>query len=62
MGKLVKGRNDEGFLELSFTEFLDLVKVLKMLYGREIAERVFTENLSRVYNINNASFLKKRQG
>lgn len=31
---------------ISFNQFLDLVKVLKMLYGRDISERFFKSNIS----------------
>lgn len=53
-----KGRPDLPTVELNFDEFLSLVKVLKMLYGREIAEKCFTNGLSQLYNIDSASFSK----
>jgi len=40
---------------MTFTEFLSLVKVLKMLYGTQIAEKVFTENIELYYNLDSAS-------
>ena len=44
-----------------FNEFLDLTKVLKMLYGREIAEKFFTNNIGMYYDLDNESLssLKK---
>lgn len=42
---------------MSFEEFLDLVKVIKMLYGRNIACEVFEKNYQKYYNLKNASFL-----
>lgn len=44
---------------MTYSEFLDTCKVLKMLYGRDIAEKFFTDNIRSWYNVNNASFLKK---
>lgn len=44
---------------MTYSEFLDTVKVLKMLYGRDIAEKFFTDNICSWYNVDNASFLKK---
>jgi len=38
-----------------FSEFLDLVKVMKMLYGREIAEKFFTKNVTSFYNLDSES-------
>ena len=56
MGK----QSGEQLLELSFSEFCDLVKVIKMLYGRDIADRVFTNNMWSVYNIDIARLLDKK--
>lgn len=42
---------------MKYTEFLETVKVLKMLYGREIAEKVFTNNVGKWYNIDSASLI-----
>lgn len=55
-----KGRLDNSTLDLRLTleEFLHLVKVIKMLYGREIAEKYFTKGLSQIYNIDSASLSK----
>lgn len=38
-----------------FTEFLDLVKVLKMLYGRQVAEIFFTKNVGSYYDLDSES-------
>lgn len=43
--------------KLTRLEFLELVKVVKMLYGRDIAEKVFTKNISTFYNIDSESLL-----
>lgn len=40
---------------ITYSEFLDTVKVLKMLYGRDIAERFFTQNKHLWYNQTSAS-------
>lgn len=46
-------------LELpSFQDALALVRVVKMLYGRDIAERLFTKIMKECYNVNSASLLK----
>jgi len=37
---------------MSFSEFLDLVKVLRMLFGRDIADQYFTKNIDLYYNLN----------
>lgn len=37
---------------MSFQEFLDLVKVVKMLYGREFAEVLFKNNIDLFYKLN----------
>jgi hypothetical protein len=42
---------------MKYSDFLDTVKVLKMLYGREIAEKFFTKNASMYYNLNSESIL-----
>lgn len=42
---------------MTYSEFLDTTKVLKMLYGREIAEKFFTKNLSSWYNVDSVSIL-----
>lgn len=44
---------------MSFLEFLKLVATIKMLYGRDIAERVFTNNLNKYYNLDSESLLKR---
>ncbi len=40
---------------MSFGEFLKLVNVVKMLYGRSVAEKFFTNNVDQYYNLNSAS-------
>lgn len=44
--------------KLTRQEFLELVKVVKMLYGREIAEKLFTKNLKVFYNVDSESLIK----
>ena len=51
-------RAENTAVELTFEEFLDLVKVVKMLYGRDVAEKCFTKGLSQLYNIDSASISK----
>lgn len=46
---------------MSFMEFLELVKVIKMLYGRDLAEKVFTKNIGSYYNINSESLFKLKE-
>lgn len=41
--------------ELNIQEFFDLIKVLKMLYGRDIAEKVFDKHLDQIYTPDNES-------
>lgn len=47
---------------MPFNEFLDLVKVMKMLYGREIAEKFFAKNIQLYYNLDSASISKTKEG
>jgi hypothetical protein len=42
---------------MQFSEFLRLTSTIKMLYGREIAEKFFTSNIEKYYDLNNASLL-----
>lgn len=48
-----------------FSEFLSLVKVLKMLYGSHIATAFFEKNIALFYDLDDtefsASLLKKRK-
>lgn len=37
---------------MPFNEFLNLIKVLKQLYGRDYAQRVFEKNYRLFYNLN----------
>lgn len=45
-------------MNITFVEFLDFIKVCKMLYGRDVAERLFTKGLSQMYNVDSASLSK----
>lgn len=45
---------------MSYSEFLDTVKVLKMLFGRDIAEKYFTNNINLFYDVDSESFSKKK--
>lgn len=47
-------------LRIDFIEFLELVKVIKMLYGRDIAEKFFTYNIKRWYNVDSASMINSK--
>ena len=40
---------------IPFDEFLQLVKVVKMLYGREPATKLLENNLHKYYNLDSAS-------
>lgn len=42
---------------MTYDEFLNTCKVLKMLYGREIAEKFLTNNIHKYYNLTNESLL-----
>lgn len=46
---------------MPFLEFLALVKVIKMLYGRDFAEKFFTNNISQYYNLNSESLFNLRK-
>lgn len=41
-------------------EFLQLVKVVKMLYGKEQALKLLEKNLNQYYNIDSASLTLKK--
>lgn len=47
-------------LKIDFNEFLDLVKVIKMLYGRDIATRFFENYIKKWYNVNSESMLNPK--
>lgn len=34
-------------IKLTVDEFLNLIKVVKMLYGRELAESLFSQNIDK---------------
>lgn len=53
MGKKIKVQT-----EMNYIEFLQTTKVLKMLYGAQIAQKFFEQNIGSWYNVANASFLK----
>lgn len=42
---------------MTYTEFLKTIQILKMLYGRDIAEKVFTKNIHRWYNLDSESLI-----
>jgi len=54
-------RDLEPSLSMTYAEFLATVKVLKMLYGRDIAEKFFTKNIIEVYNISSESLPKNKE-
>lgn len=58
VSEMTKNKESENTLVLSFEEFLSLVKVVKMLYGREVAERLFTKKIKEWYNIDSVSVFK----
>ena len=45
----------------SFNDFLTFIKVLKMLYGRDVAEKVFTKALKECYNVDSASIINLKK-
>lgn len=47
--------------KLTRHEFLELVKVVKMLYGRDVAEKLFTKNIETFYNVNSASIINTQE-
>lgn len=47
---------------MSFLEFLQLVKVFKMIYGRDIAQNILEKNLHKYYNLNSESLQKLMRG
>lgn len=47
--------------KLTRYEFLELVKVVKMLYGRDIAEKLFTKNINTFYNVSSASITNTQE-
>jgi len=42
---------------MRFDEFLKLTNTLKMLYGRDIAEKFFTKNIHLYYDLNSESII-----
>lgn len=42
---------------MKFDEFLSFVKVVKMLYGRDVACKLFETNYRKYYNLSSVSFL-----
>ena len=42
---------------MPFNDFLKLVIVVKSLYGRDIAEKLFTKNIDLYYNLNSESLI-----
>lgn len=41
----------------TLSEAMNFIKVLKMLYGRDVAERVFTSIMKQCYNVDSASLI-----
>lgn len=46
---------------MTFQEFLSLVKTIKMLYGRDLATKVFEKNLNSYYNLDSASLFNLKE-
>ena len=46
---------------MSFYDFLALIKILKMLYGRTVAEKYFTKHIDEWYNLGSESLTKLGQ-
>lgn len=40
--------------QLSYSDFLSTVKVIRMLYGKDLAKKYLTDNLGVYYNLDNA--------
>lgn len=47
---------------MSFLEFLALVKVFKMIYGRDVAQNILEKNLHKYYNLDSESLSKLMKG
>lgn len=45
--------------QLEYSNFLNTIKVLKMLFGRQIAENFFTNNMHLFYDIDSESIANK---
>lgn len=46
---------------MNFNEFLSLIKVIRMLYGRDFAEIVFAKNIDQYYDLNSEELTKSQQ-
>lgn len=46
---------------MTYDEFLNTCKILKMLYGREVAEKFLTKNIHKYYNLNSESLIDIRK-
>lgn len=47
---------------MNFLEFLQLVKVTKMLYGRDVAINLLEKNLHKYYNLDSEGLNKLVRG
>lgn len=50
-----KSEFGESASRMSYLEFLETIKVFKMLYGREVAENILTKNIHKWYNLDSES-------
>jgi len=46
---------------MPFAEFLGLIKVVRMLYGRDFAAKVFAKNVGKYYDLNSEELTKVKQ-
>jgi hypothetical protein len=46
---------------LTKAEFLDLIKVVKMLYGRDLAVNLLEKNIKTFYDVDSESLTKKEK-
>ena len=49
------------FFPMTFHDFLALVRCIKMLYGRTVAEKYFTKHIDEWYNLGSESLTKSGQ-
>jgi len=47
---------------MSFTEFLQLTKVLRMIYGRTVSQKFFEKNVGMYYDLDSASLSNLKKG
>lgn len=46
---------------MNYIEFLDTVKVLRMLYGKQVAEKFFDKHVDSYYDLTSASIVSQEK-